>query len=97
MSDEPGPASKLLQKIQLKIQRSEPKYLPDRHCIFCLSKGSKSNPLSTTENGRQQVAQVCKRFTITSAILFNKPVSLNIVYHNYKFYSFAVVFVQSSE
>ena len=58
MSDEPGSASKLLQKIQLKIQGGEKKFLPDRHCIFCLSKGGPANPLSTSENGRQQVAQV---------------------------------------
>ena len=59
MSDEPGPASKILSKIQLKLERTGRKYIPESHCIFCLSKGTKTKPLYSTENGRALVNKVC--------------------------------------
>lgn len=62
MSDNHGSAAELLKKIQLKLEKGEKRYIPEKHCIFCLGKGTKANPLSSTENGRHQVAEVIINF-----------------------------------
>lgn len=59
MSDKPGTSSSFLSKIQLRLERNhDPKYVPESQCIFCLSKGTKAKPLSSTENGRNLIIKV---------------------------------------
>ena len=74
MSDEPGPASKILSKIQLKLEKTGRKYIPESHCIFCLSKGTKAKPLYSAENGRALVIKVC------TSLQFGMPAAFNMIF-----------------
>ena len=82
MGEEAG-SSKIFSKIQLKLEKSGRKYIPETHCIFCLSKGTKAKPLYSTDNGRALVVKVCGTVVLlyASSIFLGRSIRCKHFHH----------------
>ena len=69
-SDEPS-GSGLTKPLKLDLKCNISKtYVPNSHCIFCLKGGSILESLTTHEDGRKSVKEVCCLITYLPKLFF---------------------------